>query len=104
MLHPLIRVVVTQAVDSAGRYTGGGLPKGGVMLVVLVLLYGLPSMLAWSRRSSRRWKITAINLLLGWTVIGWVVAMVLTFLYEPPPPGETDTPHHRTDEGAAPRS
>lgn len=93
MYHPHMLAVVTQAVDSAGRYTGGGLPKGGVMIVVLVLLYVLPTMLAWSRRSSRRWKVTAVNVLLGWTLIGWVAAMVMTFAYEAPPEGETDTPH-----------
>ncbi len=79
--------------DSVGRYQGGGAPKGAVMLVVLVLLYVLPTMLAWKRQSRRRWTITAINLLAGWTGIGWIVAMVLTFSYEPPPDGETDREH-----------
>ena len=74
--------------DSVARYQGGGAPKGAVMLVVLALLYALPSMLAWKRGSRRRWKITAINLLLGWTVIGWVVAMVMTYAYEPPTEAE----------------
>ncbi|MBL0938644.1 MAG: superinfection immunity protein [Gemmatimonadaceae bacterium] len=96
MYHPHMLAFVTQAVDSAGRYTGGGLPKGGVMIVVLVLLYLLPSMLAWSRRSSRRWKVTLINVLLGWTVIGWIASMVMTFMWEAPPNGEVDTPHHRS--------
>ena len=72
--------------DSVSRYTGGGVPKGAVMIVVCTLIYGLPTMLAWKRESSRRWKITAIKLL-GWTVIGWIVAMVMTYAYEPPPPG-----------------
>ncbi|MCU0617688.1 MAG: superinfection immunity protein [Gemmatimonadaceae bacterium] len=88
-------LLLLQAVDPAGRYTGGGLPKGAVIIVALVLLYFLPSMLAWSRKSQRRWKITAINALLGWTVIGWIVSMVMTWAYEPPPEGETDTLRHR---------
>lgn len=80
--------------DTVSRYTGGGAPKGAVMLVALAALYCLPSMLAWKRQSSRRWKITAINLLLGWTVIGWIVSMVLTYAYEPPPAGSApDTEH-----------
>lgn len=80
--------------DSVSRYQGGGIPKGAVMLVVLALLYLLPTMLAWKRQSSRRWKITATNLLLGWTGVGWIVAMVLTYAYEPPPEGsEPDRPH-----------
>jgi len=80
--------------DSVARYQGGGVPKGAVMLVVLALMYALPTMLAWKRHCGRRWKITAINLLLGWTVIGWIVAMVMTYAYEPPPAGsEPDRAH-----------
>ncbi len=88
--------VVTQLdpVDSIARYQGGGVPKGAVMLVVVGLLYVLPTLLAWKRQSGRRWRITAINLLFGWTVIGWIVAMVLTYAYEPPPAGsEPDRAH-----------
>ena len=80
--------------DTIARYRGGGQPKGAVMLIVLGCIYVLPTLLAWKRQSSRRWKITAINLLLGWTVLGWIVAMVLTFAYEPPPVGsEPDREH-----------
>lgn len=74
--------------DSVSRYTGSGPAKLLIMVVVLGLAYCLPTMLAWKRQSRRRWKITAINLLLGWTVIGWFVAMIMTFAYEPPGAGE----------------
>ena len=74
-------------VDTLTRLPGNGLPKGWLMVLVGGLVYLLPTMLAWKRQSSRRWRITAINLLLGWTVIGWIVAMVLTYAYEPPPAG-----------------
>ena len=79
---------------SIARYQGGGEAKGAVMLIVLALLYVLPSMLAWKRGSRRRWKITAINLLLGWTVIGWIVAMVMTLRYEPPGDGDEEDREH----------
>lgn len=79
--------------DFTGAYTGGGVPKGFVMVIACFGVYILPSMLAWKRGSSRRWKITAINVLLGWTVIGWIVSMVLTYAYEPPPAGEADEEH-----------
>ncbi len=95
-MFSLLLRAAPQLTEAPARYTGGGLPKGGVMIVVLVLLYGLPTMLAWTRRSRRRWTITAINLLLGWTILGWIVAMVMTYAYEPPPDGEVDVPHHPT--------
>jgi multisubunit Na+/H+ antiporter MnhB subunit len=87
--------------DSVSRYTGGGVPKGVVMMIAVALVYVLPSMLAWKRQSRRRWKITAINVLLGWTVIGWIVAMVLTFAYEPPSEGDAPDQEH-VPQGARP--
>lgn len=80
--------------DSVARYSGGGVPKGVVMMGALTLLYVLPTMLAWKRQSHRRWKITIINVLFGWTVLGWIVAMVLTFAYEPPAAGSAPDHEH----------
>lgn len=89
-------VLLTQfePLDSAARYQGGGIPKGFVIVTVLVLQYVLPTILAWKRQSRRRWKITAINLLLGWTIVGWIVSMVMVFAYEAPLDGDApDQPH-----------
>jgi hypothetical protein len=52
----------------------------GGTFVILVLwalgfaVYFLPSFLGWNKPNSA--AIIALNLLLGWTVIGWVVALV----------------------------
>jgi hypothetical protein len=32
-------------------------------------------MLGW--KGSRRWKVVAVNVLVGWTMIGWVAAMIM---------------------------
>ena len=77
-----------QATDSTFRYTGGGIPKGIVIVSALILLYLLPSMLALAGGKRRRWKIVALNILLGWTVIGWIVAMLKVWAYEAPEAGE----------------
>lgn len=77
-------LLLFQVVDPTVRYTGGGLPKGGVMLVALVLLYFLPSMLALAGGKRRKWKIVAVNVLAGWTVIGWIVSMIMNWAYEAP--------------------
>ena len=77
-----------QATDSTFRYTGGGIPKGIVIVSALILLYLLPSMLARAGGKRRRWKIVALNILLGWTVIGWIVAMLKVWAYEAPEAGE----------------
>jgi hypothetical protein len=57
----------------------GALPRspgnGGMYFVLTaVLLYFLPSFAAWGKRN---WgAISLLNLLLGWTLIGWIVALV----------------------------
>lgn len=45
-----------------------------VLTILLGLLYFLPSILSINHRQST--AIFALNLLLGWTFIGWVVALV----------------------------
>jgi ABC-type transport system involved in cytochrome c biogenesis permease component len=45
-------------------------------VLVLVGLYFLPALLALARSHHQRLAIAALNLLLGWTVLGWVVALV----------------------------
>jgi hypothetical protein len=57
-----------------------GLDAGELAVLVVCLaafgtLYALPSILAWHRRHPGRIAITALNLLLGWTLLGWVGAL-----------------------------
>ncbi|MFO0229811.1 superinfection immunity protein [Gemmatimonas sp.] len=82
MLIPLLSLL--QRAEPPTRYTGGGLPKGAVIIVALVLLYFLPSMLALAGGKRRKWKIIAVNVLTGWTMIGWVVSMIMNWAYDAP--------------------
>lgn len=43
--------------------------------IALLVLYFLPTLLAALRRSKRGWGVMVINVFLGWTFIGWVVAL-----------------------------
>ena len=47
-----------------------------LFVVVLSLGYFLPAMVAWTNGRANTSAIFALNLLLGWTLIGWVVALV----------------------------
>lgn len=50
----------------------------GILLVGVVgLVYFIPSMVAASRNTSNKNSVFVINLFLGWTFIGWVVAMAM---------------------------
>ena len=44
--------------------------------IPLVLVYLLPSFLAIVRGHQSWWAIVALNLVLGWTVIGWIGALI----------------------------
>jgi len=62
---------------------GGGFGSLGVPeLVVLMLMGGsigaylLPTIVALARKKRNLLAIVLVNVLLGWTVIGWVVALV----------------------------
>lgn len=48
-----------------------------IVLAVITLGYMLPWMIAALRGKSNHWAVMVLNLLLGWTVIGWVVALVM---------------------------
>ena len=87
----MILRLIPQNVEPQFRYTGGGIPKGGVMIIALVLLYFLPSMLAFAGGKRRKWKIVAVNVLTGWTIIGWIVSMIMNWAYEAPQDGDTGT-------------
>ncbi|WP_321913003.1 superinfection immunity protein [Paraburkholderia sp. J11-2] len=43
---------------------------------MFVLLYFVPSIVAFRRMHPMRRAITGLNMLLGWSVLGWIVALV----------------------------
>ena len=43
-----------------------------------IFTYTVPSVLACGRSHPNRWPIYAVNLFMGWTLIGWVVALALS--------------------------
>lgn len=49
----------------------------GIVLVVIVGAYFLPAIVAEVRKAEGAFAIFLLNLLLGWTLLGWLVAFVL---------------------------
>jgi hypothetical protein len=49
--------------------------EGSAFLVVIFLLYFLPAVIAKKKPNAS--SVFVINLLLGWTLIGWVVALAM---------------------------
>lgn len=47
-----------------------------ITAVAIALVYFLPTLTAELRKNPRKAGILALNLFLGWTLIGWIVAFV----------------------------
>ncbi|MFO0996224.1 MAG: superinfection immunity protein [Alphaproteobacteria bacterium] len=47
--------------------------------IVALLLYFLPALIAMNRRHQSAMAIFLLNLLLGWTALGWIVALIWSF-------------------------
>jgi hypothetical protein len=53
------------------------------LLIVLFVLsifsvpYFVPSIIAFAKHKTNRFVILALNFFLGWTAVGWIVALVL---------------------------
>ena len=47
--------------------------------LIALVAYWLPTLIAVIRRTDALVGVVLINLLLGWTVIGWIVALVMSF-------------------------
>ena len=46
------------------------------IMLVIVAFYFVPAIVAFHRKHRNRGAITILNLLLGWTFVGWVAALV----------------------------
>jgi hypothetical protein len=65
-----------------------------IFVLPFLALHFLPSIVAGFRHAHHFGWILVINLFLGWTVIGWIVALIWAFVdapryfvaYYPPPP------------------
>ncbi len=68
--------------------------EGALIFLVglpLLLLYFLPGVIAEARHHPNHWMIFGLNLILGWTVIGWIALLVWSLVS--PSQGRTTAPH-----------
>ena len=55
---------------------GRFIPLGVLLLLISVFLYFIPAIVAASKNKRNSGAIFGLNLLLGWTIVGWVVSLV----------------------------
>lgn len=81
-------------ITAAASSNGGSAALGFVLIVLGVIAYWVPSVVAWRRHVRNTGSIVVINLLADWTVIGWIVALAMACrsvdrapaVAQPPPP------------------
>jgi hypothetical protein len=57
---------------------GSGSPVGPAILGILIFFaYWTPSLLAMGRHVRNTGSVIIVNAFLGWTVIGWIVALAM---------------------------
>lgn len=52
------------------------LPRAVAVVFISAVAYLLPSLVAWYRAHHNALAIGLLNLLLGWTVVGWIGALI----------------------------
>ena len=77
---------LTDSVPSAGADLGNaGLAVGMLVGISLVLLlYFVPSVVANARSHRNTAAIVTLNILLGWTLLGWIIALIWALTYPRP--------------------
>lgn len=47
-----------------------------ILILLVILLYLIPTFIAFNRGHRNRWVIMIINVVFGGTVLGWLIALV----------------------------
>ncbi len=67
--------------------TSGEATAGAVLIIVAgAIVYLLPSLIAVVRKHHQTGAVIAVNLFLGWTLIGWVIALAMALSAHRAPP------------------
>ena len=47
-----------------------------ILFIIVAIVYFVPTIIAFLRGHPSKWAIGALNLLLGWTVLGWIGSLI----------------------------
>ncbi|WP_229514925.1 superinfection immunity protein [Paraburkholderia terrae] len=47
-----------------------------ILLIILIVLYIVPSIIAYHRQHASRMAILLINIAFGWTAVGWLLSLI----------------------------
>jgi hypothetical protein len=72
-----------------------------ILIVLCLALYFAPSCIALARGKRNAGAIFALNLFLGWTMVGWVVSFVWACTVDAPPMLVAAGTHHTPFDGGS---
>jgi hypothetical protein len=67
----------------------GSIVLGFAVWALIIVAYWAPALVALGRGVHGKGQVVVVNLFLGWTGIGWVVALVMAFRHVPQEAGVT---------------
>ena len=73
---PVVAILLLTAAFSGGLYDFARTLGGLFWFAMFAALYFLPWIIAWRRRHHNTLAIFVLNFFLGWTIVGWVAALV----------------------------
>ena len=59
-----------------------GVLLGFFLWAIVIVIYFIPSFIANDKKKKNTGAIFALNLLTGWTVIGWIIALVWALTHD----------------------
>lgn len=88
---PIVLFLAFEETPSPGDVAAGGAVLGmGFLFLLFVVfvsigVYFIPSIIGFARHKTNAVAILALNFFLGWSLIGWVIALVWALANEGPP-------------------
>ena len=79
----MVEVILAASDDGSGAGIGIGIV---ILWVVAFVAYWFPTIIALVRSVPNKGSVIVINLFLGWTIIGWVVALAMAARSRPEQP------------------
>lgn len=82
ILSSLLLILSGNAVASTGNSDGAvaaSMLFGLAILFCSIVFYFIPTAVAQYRKSVNITTVALVNIFLGWTIIGWVIALIIAF-------------------------
>ena len=55
-----------------------------IVMIPLLLAYFIPTIIAFTKNKDNKTTVLLLNIFIGWSFIGWVVALILALKQNPP--------------------